>query len=271
MEPAVTIAGYWLLFAGTHIGLAAAPVRSRIVGRLGEHGFAALFSLVAAVAFTLLVHGYAGLRFEGGPGLGLAAVAGARELLLVLSGGAILLALGALARYAASPYAVYSEHHDGEPRGMERVSRHAFFAGMTLFGTAHALLATRLTGTVFFGALATFSILGAWHQDRKLLARRGAPYARFVAATSTIPFAAIVAGRQRLVARELPWGHLAAGLAAAVGLRWAHAGILSAGGAWVIGLFVGGAGLLMLEGWWRARRVAQRRSGDTLGTEPRRA
>jgi len=269
MEPAVTIAGYWLLFAGTHIGLASAPVRTRLVQRLGEFGFAGLFSLVAAVAFTLLVHAYAGLRLEGGPGIGLAAVPGAREVLLVLSGLASLLALGALARYAASPYAIYSDHHDGEPRGMERVSRHAFFAGMILFGTAHALLATRLTGTVFFGALAIFAVAGAWHQDGKLLALRGAPYARFVAATSTIPFVAILAGRQRLVLRELPWGHLAAALAIAVGLRRVHGAILSAGGAWVIGVFVGGAGLFMLEGWWRARRRAQRRGGSTGATEPR--
>jgi uncharacterized membrane protein len=268
MEPAITIAEYWLLFAGTHIGLAAAPVRTRLVQRLGEFGFVGLFSLVAAVAFTLLVHAYAGLRFEGGPGIGLAAVPGARDLLLVLSGFAILLALGSFARYAVSPYAIYSEHHDGEPRGMERVSRHAFFSAMVLFGTAHALLATRLAGTVFFGGLAMFAAVGARHQDRKLLALRGAPYARFVAATSTIPFAAILAGRQRLVLRELPWRHLAAALAVVVGLRWVHPAILSAGGAWVIGGVVGGAGLLMLEAWWRARRMAQRGDG-TVGPLPR--
>src|SRR5262245_20680685 len=113
MEPAVTIAGYWLLFAGTHIGLAARPIRSPLVRRLGEFGFAAFFSLVAAGACTLLVRGYAGLRFEGAPGLGFAAVTGVRELLLVLSGAAVLLALGSLARYAASPYAMYSDRHDG--------------------------------------------------------------------------------------------------------------------------------------------------------------
>jgi uncharacterized membrane protein len=258
MEPAVTIAGYWLLLAGTHIGLAVVPVRSRLVRQLGDYGFAAVFSLIASVAFGLLVHAYAGLRFQGGPGLGLANVSGARELLLALSGAAMLLLLGALARYAKSPYAINSRRHDGEPRGMERVSRHAFFAGTALFGAAHALLATHLVGTVFFGALALFATAGAWHQDRKLLALRGAPYARFVAATSAIPFGAILAGRQRLVLRELPWGHLAAGLVAAVGLRWMHAGILSSGGAWVIAVVVGGAGLLALEAWWRARHVTAR-------------
>ena len=269
MEPAITIAGYWLLFAGTHIGLASSPIRGRLVQRLGEFGFAGFFSVVAAVAFTLLVHSYAALRFEGGPGLGLAAVSGARELLLVLSGAAMLLMLGSFAHYAASPYAMPARRHDGEPRGMERVSRHAFFAAIALFGTAHALLATRLVGTVFFGILAAFTMLGTWHQDRKLLALRGAPYARFVAVTSTIPFAAIVAGRQRLVLRELPWLHLAGGLGVAVGLRMVHGAILSAGGAWVVAVTVGGAALLTLEAWWRARH-ATRRGPRAVGSEPHR-
>lgn len=269
MDPAVTIAGYWLLFAGTHIGLSVTPVRAPLARRLGEFGFSALFSLIAAGAFTLLVRAYAALRFEGVRGISLADFAGAREVLLVLSVAAVVLALASLARYAGSPYALYSEGHDGEPRGLERVSRHAFFAAMTLFGTAHALLATRLVGTVFFGALAAFAMLGAWHQDRKLLARRGEPYARFLAVTSTIPFAAIVARRQRLVLRELPWLHLAGALAIAFGLRSVHGAILSAGGVWVIAVFVGGAALLMFEAWWRGRHATRRRP-DALGTAPRR-
>ncbi|HXJ36145.1 MAG TPA: NnrU family protein [Candidatus Eisenbacteria bacterium] len=262
MEPAVTIAIYLLLFGGTHIGLASAPVRSRLVERFGEVGFGILFSVVAAVAFTLLVNTYARLRFDGVPGIALATVPVARELLLVLSGLSVLLMLGSLARYAASPYAIYSAGHDGEPRGLERVSRHSFFAAVILFGAAHMLLATHLVGTVAFGGLALFAGLGAWHQDRKLLALRGAPYARFLAVTSTLPFAAILAGRQQLVPSELPWGHFATGIIAAVYLRWVHPAILSSGGAWVIGVVVGGAALLTVEALVRARRVTRRRSLD---------
>ena len=268
MEPSITIAGYWLLFAGTHIGLATAPIRGRLVQRLGEVGFAAVFSLVATVTFALLVRAYAALHFEGALGLGLASVTGVRELLLVVSGAAMLLALASFARYPASPYAVYGGRHNADPHGMERVSRHAFFAAMALFGAAHALLATRLVGTVFFGVLAVYSTLGAWHQDRKLLALRGAPYERYLAATSMIPFAAILAGRQRLVLRELPWLHLAAGLGLAVGLRAVHGAILSAGGAWVVAAVIGVAVVAGAESWWHARH-APRRTPSAVGTQPR--
>src|SRR5207245_11692690 len=98
------------------------------------------------------------------------------------------------------------------PRGLERVPRPPFFVGVALFALAHALLATRLVGTVGFGSLALLAIAGTRHQDAKLLARSGQPYADYLAATSAVPFAAVLAGRQRFVWRELALGALAAGL-----------------------------------------------------------
>src|SRR4030095_11369959 len=90
-------------------------------------------------------------------------------------------------------------------RGIEKITRHPFFAGVGLFALAHALLATRLAGTVFFGGLLLLVVVGSWHQDRKLLARRGAPYAAYLANTSAVPFAAVLSGRQ-----QLNWSDVAA-------------------------------------------------------------
>ena len=47
MEPALVVAVLWMLFGGTHIGLATRRVRAALVARLGEGGFTALFSAVA--------------------------------------------------------------------------------------------------------------------------------------------------------------------------------------------------------------------------------
>lgn len=141
------------------------------------------------------------------------------------------------------------------PRGIERVTRHGLFVGVALLGAAHALLATRLVGAVMMGGLALFAVIGAWHQDRKLLRQHGEPYAAYLEATSTVPFAAIVAGRQRLAWGELPLGALALGIALAVVLRTVHESIFAHGGAWVIAAVLGGA---TLAGVRSARRVRRR-------------
>jgi hypothetical protein len=152
-----------------------------------------------------------------------------------------------------------------EPYGVERITRHPFFAGMALFATAHALLATRLVGTVFAAALGLLAVAGARHQDRKLLARHGAPYGEYLAETSAIPFAAVLAGRQRLVWRELPLGAAAAGVLAALALRAIHPSIFAQGGAWVIGAALLGAALAASQSWRRARRAAAHGTVAAMG------
>jgi len=258
MEPALGMGVLWLLFAGTHIGLATHPVRGALVARLGERGFGAFFSLVASVAYTVIVSYYAAHRFAGAPGLALGHVPALRWPLMAIVAAGVALTIGALAAYPRSPMAMFSTKVPA-PRGIGRITRHAFFVGVALVAAAHVLLATRLVGTVFMGGFGLLALAGAWHQDRKLLHLRGEPYADYLAATSVMPFAAVIGGRQRVVWGELPWASLAAGLAIAVLLRAVHASIFAHGGAWVVGVTLAGAALATLGSWRRARR---RRTAD---------
>ncbi len=243
-----------LLFGGTHIALATRRVRDGLVSRLGESGFRALFSLIAAVSFSVLVHYYTVHRFDGPPGLALGAVPALRWALMAVVVAGVVLIAASLVVYPRSPMAVFNKTVE-PPRGIERVTRHALFVGVALIGAAHALLATRLVGAVLQGGLAVVAVAGAWHQDRKLLRERGEPYAAYLAATSTVPFGAIVAGRQRLEWSELPAGALALGVVLAVVLRTVHGSIFAHGGAWVIAAVLGGAAL---GGVQSARRVRRR-------------
>jgi uncharacterized membrane protein len=129
---------------------------------------------------------------------------------------------------------------------------------MTLFGAAHALLATHLVGAIYMVALATLAAVGSQHQDGKLARVRGPNFERYVGATSMVPFAAILAGRQRLVLGELPWGALAAGVGVAFLLRQVHDQVFAHRGAWVIAATVGGALSIAIVTGLRDRR---RRAG----------
>jgi uncharacterized membrane protein len=262
MEPAVGVALLWLAFAGTHVGLATARVRGALVARLGEWGFIGLFSLVASVAFAALVRFYADHRFEGAGGLALGRSGTAWVLLWAISFVGLTLALASFYSYPTSPYALGGAA-TREPRGLERVTRHPFFVGIALLGAAHALLATHLAGAVLFGGLAVYPLVGAWHQDRKLLAARGRPYADYLAATSLLPFGAVASGRQRIGWADVPWGAVGASAAAVLALRAAHESILAHGGVWLISVTVGGAAILALQSWRRAVRQAGRATPAT--------
>ncbi len=253
MDPVLGVVLCWLLFGGMHIGLATGRLRAGLVARLGEWGFNGLFSLVAAATFTLLVRYYTGHRFDGPAGLAAGQVTALRWVLMAVIVSGIVLTIASLVAYPGSPTALFTTTIRA-PRGVERVTRHGFFAGVALLGLAHALLATRLVGTVFFAALALFASVGAWHQDRKLLRRHGAAYADYLAATSVIPFGAVVSGRQRVVWRELAGGALVAGVLVAIVLRTLHATILAHGGAWVVGAVVAGGAVETVQSWRRAHR-----------------
>jgi len=262
MEPALAVASLWLLFGALHVGLATRRVRAALVARLGKVGFTALFTVVAAACFTLLVRYYAAHRLEGTAGLALGGVAAVRWPLMTLIVAGFVLATASLVSYPATPMALFTETVR-PPRGLERVTRHPFFMGVALASLAHVPLAPRLAGAVFHLGLASLAIAGAWHQDRKLVALRGRPYEDYLAQTSAVPFGAILAGRQRLVPRELPYVTLAVTLLLALALRTVHGSIFAHEGAWVIGVVLGGAAAAAL-GSWRVARRARGRAAPTL-------
>jgi uncharacterized membrane protein len=256
MDPLHGAVALALLFAGSHVVLATDPLRSRLVARLGERGFRLVFSAVAAVSFTALVMFYADHRLDGAPGpaLGDVPVLGSALRALVVAG--VVLMIGAFARYTGSPYDVEGPNPARPARGLERVTRHPFFVGVILFATAHALLAQHRMASILMLALAALALVGLRHQDAKLARRYGAPFEGYLASTSVVPFAAVLAGRQTLVWRELPFGALALGLGIAVLLRAIHGALFAHRGIGVVAVVVGSAGLATLVGTLRVRHRA---------------
>lgn len=264
MQPTLIISLLSALFVATHIGMATATPRAWMVSRLGEKLFVAIYSAVASVQFGVLLAYYAAHRFDGFAGPALGATPAIRWTLMAVIAIGLTLMGGSLVSYPDSPFGVL-EHNFREPYGIERITRHAFFAGTFMLVTAHALLASHLNGTIVFSSLAILAVAGARHQDTKLLRRGGNSYRRYLETTSMVPFAAIAAGRQRIAWQELPVKGLAIALATAVGLRLIHDWIFAHGGLFVIAAVVGGAGILGLVNSLRHRS----HSRQTPGSEPR--
>jgi uncharacterized membrane protein len=265
MEPFASIVASWLLFGGTHVVLAMPGVRAVFVRRLGEGGFRLLYSVVAAVTFTLLVRTYALHQHVGPPGLGRVAGPALRWALWGVAGlGTVLLGAGLVA-YPASPMDLTSSRVP-RPAPLARITRHSFFVGVALIAGAHALLAAHATGTVFFAALALFTVLGMWAQDRKLLVTKGEAYAAYCRETSVLPFAAIATGRAHLSLREVPVRALTVGVLGAAALRFAHPWMLAWDGMALAAAVVGGAAFIGVVGFVRlALRAGHGRALATAG------
>jgi uncharacterized membrane protein len=210
----LAVAVWGLLFSGSHLVLSSAPVRAPLVRRLGERGFTGLYSLIALATFIPWVRVWWSARGSGPWLWAVGDLPGVRELALVLAFfGTIFVFLGLL---QPSPTGMLPGAPT--PHGATRITRHALFSGFALWGIAHCLVNGSAPDVLFFGGIALFSLVGAMHQD----ARKRGTQAGFQAQTSLVPFAAIVAGRQRLALGELSWLAVGLGAAAAVALYLSH-------------------------------------------------
>jgi uncharacterized membrane protein len=256
MQEVLLVLGLWLSFGVTHVGLATRRVRELLVSRLSELGFGWSYTLVASVLFAALVAAYSQVRFSGPRGFALAEIPWVRAPLLAANVAGVSLMIGALAPsgYWDSPAAIL---RDGvrPAHGLERITRHPFFTGLTLVMGSHALLATRMTGTIFFTGFVLLASLGPMHQARKLRARKGEQFVRYLEHTSALPFVAIAQGRQSLVLREMPWGALVLGVVLAFAVQQVHDGIFAWHGAPLTGAVVGGSILIGLISTWRQQRA----------------
>jgi uncharacterized membrane protein len=226
MAPWLWIALLWVGFGGTHLVLSSATLRPQLVGRLGPDAFRGLYSFAVLAWFVALVWYFARHKHSGpllwntiGPPV-IAELLSSVLMALALA----LLVAGLIPAHAAPSSMGAGAPAGSEARGLMRITRHPFNAALGLFGAAHVLVNGHLGDVVFFGGFPLWAWIGSRHQDARL-GRDKPGYRQLVAQTSLVPFAAVAAGSQRLVAGELPWGGFAVGVVLAVILRRWHAAL----------------------------------------------
>lgn len=233
-------------FVVSHLALASPPLRTVLVDRLGQVKHTAIVAFAAWGSLGPLCWYYGTHAHEGPPGLGLGHLPGVWWPSAIGSGLGIVLMVGIVAPsgYLRSASVVFGQRTN-EPRGVERITRHPFFVGLLLWSVGHMLLASRMAGVVLFGALAVMAGLGGVLQDAKLRRLRGDSHEAYLRVTSFVPLLAVLRGRQRIVAKELPWLFWGLGIGVAAGV-WALHGSGFAYG-WVLVLV-----LLVLVPLWFA-------------------
>jgi uncharacterized membrane protein len=96
--------------------------------------------------------------------------------------------------------------------GILRVTRHPFLWGVAIWAFLHLIVTGDAASMVLFGTFLVLALVGPPLIDAKRRERLGDKWNRFAAVTSSIPFAAIVDGRNTFKPAELGWIRVAVAL-----------------------------------------------------------
>jgi len=229
MDPALQIVLLWVAFAATHMGMSSLQLRPKLVGVLGDAGFAGVYSIVALAIFVPLVSIYWGHKHQGAMLYPLVrATPWVWLQYLVMLDSMTLLVAGVT---KASPAAMTKPGATPDPStmvvgGVQRITRHAVFMSVGLLGLAHLMVNPFATDVAFFGGMAVFAVAGSMHQDSRKRVTLGEPYVRFTEETPLLPFGGGLAQTWQGI-RETPIWVLVVGVVLTVGLRVYHGALFS--------------------------------------------
>lgn len=210
------------VFVGSHFLLSASAVRTRAVATIGEWPFRTAYSAVALVSFAwlLLAYGDAPAQELWEPPVGL------RHLALGIMPVACLLLVAGYT--SVNPSAVGMERmarRMSEPTGVFRITRHPILWAIGLWALVHLVANGGVAELILFGALGILALGGALHLDVRKRVETGEAWTSYVEATSNVPFAAILLGRQRLSIAELRLWRIVTAALLFAGLMVVHADV----------------------------------------------
>jgi uncharacterized membrane protein len=215
MDPMAHLALATAAFLAAHY-VSSTPLRSRLVQALGENAYLGLYSLASFATLGWMIWAYARAPLAPlWPGLRLLPLA-------LMPVALVLLACGLMSR---NPSAVRQQAALRAPeaaRGILRVTRHPVMWAFALWGLAHVLARGDAAALIFFGGFVLLALSGTLLIDARKAASLGEDWQRFAAATSNIPFGAVVAGRNAFRPGEIGWTKILTGLALYVALLLLH-------------------------------------------------
>ena len=141
--------------------------------------------------------------------------------IILMLPGALLVVIGLT---TPNPTSIAQEGRVGQPpRGIVRVTRHPFLTGVGLWALVHLIGNGDGASLVFFATWAIVALAGTVSIDAKRRRLLGGAWEPFAAQRSVVPFAAIAAGRNRFIPREIGFWRWAVALLVYVLMLGGHA------------------------------------------------
>jgi len=219
MDPVETIGLWAVLWVGTHIGISSS-LRARLIHAAGPDRYRGIYSLVAFATLGPLIYEFAYHKHSGPLLWYLRDNHAARGLTWLLMFFAFILLAASLINPV--PSSMGGQASQSAPRGLQKVTRHPGLVAFSTFGIAHLLMNGWVGDVIFFGAFPVLGIAGGINQDHRKLRELGESYRSFIEATSFLPFAALLTGKQKWQSRETPWLAILVGLVLAAVIVAVH-------------------------------------------------
>ena len=217
MQPMAMLVLAAAVFLAAHF-ISSTPLRSGLIGMLGEKAYLGLYSLVSLAAVAWMIWAYVKAPYErlwvGDEFKVWAIVLMPVSLVSIVAGG-----------MTRNPGAVRQESalaSMGEPRGILRITRHPIMWGIALWAAVHLIARGDTASVIFFGAMLLLAVLGTLLIDARKNRTLGPDWQRFASLTSNVPFGAIMQGRNRFQFDEIGWKKVLIGVAVYLAFFFLH-------------------------------------------------
>ncbi|MGB6485463.1 MAG: NnrU family protein [Steroidobacteraceae bacterium] len=191
MPDLIAACAYFLLI---HFGVSGTRLRDALTGKLGERPYRGLFSLASLIGIGWVIYAYR--RAPLIPTWGL--LPGFRTAAYVLVFIAFLFAVIGVMTPSPTTVGMESRLDPAMARGMVRITRHPFLWGVALWAVTHLIVNGDLASLILFGTFLVLAVGGTAAIDAKRRRKSPEQWQRFVQVTSSVPFAAIARGGNRL-------------------------------------------------------------------------
>jgi uncharacterized membrane protein len=208
-------------FVGAHIMLSSLPVRGVLIGRIGEGGHRALYTVAVTAGFVWMLFSYGDAQ-PVAPQLWVPPPAMAMVPVVLMPIAAILLVCSVTTR---NPTAVGGDRIVREPKpvsGIMTVTRHPMMVGVAIWAVSHLLSNGDAASIILFGGLLLLAVGGMLHIDHRRAATLGGDWGPVALTTGIVPFWAAIQGRVSVDWSGIGLWRPLAGLALYAALLYGH-------------------------------------------------
>ncbi|HEY9216530.1 MAG TPA: NnrU family protein [Phenylobacterium sp.] len=210
-------------FVAIHLFISGTRLRDGLIARIGQGPYTGLFVLLSFVGLGWLGMAFGDARGSPANEAYWSVGEASRGIQLIIQFLSVMLIVIGLT--TPNPGSVRQEGALQRPdvvSGVLRITRHPFLWGVALWALGHLVVNGDRASLILFGSLLILAVTGTASIDAKRQRALGDTWAGFAAQTSNIPFAAILAGRQKLSIGEIGWWRIAVAIGVYAALLFGH-------------------------------------------------